>query len=72
MRVAERVPVTFLELDWTEVRWLPHLKRTAPGFVWKQTDTTSLGLGLAFWSAPEFDGLYSHQTKRSAPGIFWV
>ena len=26
-----------------------------------------LGLGPAVWSAPEFDGLYSHQPKSSAP-----
>ena len=26
-----------------------------------------LGLGPAVWSAPQFDGLYSHQPKRSAP-----
>ena len=43
---AERVPVTSkeayaLELDRTEVRSLSHLKRTAPGVVWKRTKTTS-------------------------------
>ena len=30
-----------------------------------------LGLGSAVWSAQEFDGLYSHQPKRSAPVIFF-
>ena len=50
-------------------RLYSHIKRTAPWSVWKRT---GLGLGPTVRSAPEFDGLCSHQPKRSAPAIFLV
>jgi hypothetical protein len=31
-----------------------------------------LGHGPTAWSAPEFDGLYSHHPKRSAPATSFV
>ena len=61
-----------LELDGPEVRSLSHLKRTAPGFEPSERPPLRLGLRPTAWSAPELDGLYSHQPKWSTPEIFLV
>ena len=46
--------ICFLEMDRTEVCSLSHLKRTAPGFVWKQTKPPLQGgLGQLIWCAPK-------------------
>ena len=60
--------ILFLELGRTE-RGRIHIS-TEPqqgSFASEPRPPLRLGLGLAVWSVPEFDGLYSQQPRMSAP-----
>ena len=62
--------ILFLELGRTERGRFHILSEPHQGSF--GSEPLRLGLRPAVWSAPEFDGLYSHQPKRSAPAISLV